>query len=153
MKLTTIEVKGKKLEVGVWDNGQFYTELGNEQVHADSLEHLKTLCAKKLARAAVKLNIPFLRFDNGQLKRGTITGLHASNRNVLVKWEDGTSSQEYSYQSTDYIKPELVDEYVKLSQASFVAENALTKFTKLNNMDPKVEIRKQLGADTEVGEI
>lgn len=144
MKLTTIEVKGKKFEVGVFHNGKFCAVLGNDQVTADSLENLKTQLSKRMMKSGIKLNIPFVRFDDGKLQAGTITGLHAETR-ALVQWADGTSSQEYTYGSEDYIRPEFAGEYERLSQASHEADQALAKFVKQHNMDPKVEIRKQLG--------
>lgn len=41
MKLGTVEIKGKKFDIEVGENGQFSTNHDGDQVHAPTLDQLK----------------------------------------------------------------------------------------------------------------
>lgn len=148
MKLTDVEIKGKSFEVEVDDRGKFRTVLNGDQVTALTLDALKSELAKRISRGAVKIAIPFVRWsdDKGILRKGTITGIHASNRNLLVKW-DGQKGVEQEYAWHDdsrFIRPEASVEYAHLSQATDEAQQRLQKFTKLHAFNPHEAVRKAL---------
>jgi hypothetical protein len=81
--------------------------------------------------------------------RGTITGLHASNDNILVRWEDGNTEQERSYTSNVYVRPEVADQYAVLGQALDQAQKQFDSFVEKHSLDAKEEIEKQMNKKLE----
>lgn len=146
MDLTEIEVKGKKFDVSVDErDGRFCANFDGFEVRAYTLAGLKSALAKRVSNSNVKTSIPFVRWENGKLRAGTITGIHASNRNLLVKWkEEKGTEQKYSGYANLYITPEVADLYAALAKASEDAEKALDEFTEANSFDGREAVRAAL---------
>src|SRR5258708_5655875 len=124
MKLTTVNVRGQDFAVHVTDQGKFFAELDGDQLTAASLDELRT----KLARATLirnkKLAIPFVLWEEGKMRRGVCTGRHATNRNLLVKWDGQKGAEQISrhYGTSDtFIDPNVETEYTELCKAADAA--------------------------------
>jgi hypothetical protein len=139
MMLTTLEINGKDFEIEVNEMGQFYTELDGESITADGLDQLmaKLRCLVK----QVDVRIPFWRWVRNSttkqcsLRGGNITGMHASNSNILIEWNDGACEQEWGYGRyvERYMRLEteaLQMEYIALQEASEQARAAVRAFEK-----------------------
>jgi hypothetical protein len=146
IKLTDVEIKGRTFNVEVDErNGRFYTEMDGMGVYGESLADLKTELAKRMSRTSVKVNIPFVRWDNGVLMKGTITGIHAANKNILVKWEHKKGAdQEYGYSPGVYINPDVGEQYVELSKANDRAAEVLEEFVKANQFNGREAVQKEM---------
>lgn len=146
-----IEVKGLKLEVSVNDNGEFVASLDGELVNAPSLDGLKKKISVRLAKQS-RVSIPFVTWENEALRRGTITGIHASNNNILVTWEDGTHDQVYRWGRCGFFLPEYESALEKLGTAFESANKAFNAFTRENKFNPTDKVREVLGVKEEEDE-
>lgn len=142
MKLTTIEVKGKKFEVNVSDQGKFSFHDDGQEFTASSLDDLKEIANKHLRRKATKVSIPVafwekgFSFMAGSIICGEITGIHGSNGNFLLKGKNGRTEQVHNY-SHYFVPPEKAKEYETLQIAAFEAQRAVSKFEKDNALNIK----------------
>lgn len=110
MSVLKIQVRGRYFDVEVSREGMFHTELNDETVKGESLAQLKDKLGKELARGKVKISIPFIVYtgarygsDEREVRRGTITGKHAGNRNYLVRWDNGKTEQVSKWQIADLV--------------------------------------------------
>lgn len=143
MKLLMETIKGKKFEIHVGDDGRFFSVDDGSRTEADTLAGLKTKLASGMRRAAVKVEIPVVWWNNGKLKRGMFTGIHARNQNLLLREDDGKSEQISSWEgSKKYFPPEHAEQLAELSAASVAAANALEAFTDKYSFDIRYEIKK-----------
>lgn len=131
MKLTTIEVRGRKFEVSVDDrDGMFSTSYDGGLLKAGSLEGLR----EQLNRAtkSVKISIRFAAsVDDNTVRIGVCTGKHATNGNYLVRWEDGTSQQLGPWDlSKGCVDPESATQYSHLCRLVTEAEKTRDAFEK-----------------------
>lgn len=94
MKLTTLSVRNQDFLVEVDEQGRFSAELSGATLYASTLEDLTTKLMTATKKAAAKLSIPIISPSGN---RGTVTGQHGANGNLLVTWEDGHKSQERYY--------------------------------------------------------
>lgn len=130
MKLKTITVKGQQFDVEVDQAGKFGTNYPNKRFYSfASLQELEQDLTKELSKPTFKASIPFARWKDGKLLKGVGTGIHGRTSNVLVKWEDGSTSQEdsWSYHGSDFLRfptPEEEAQFVHVCQeaASFEAQ-------------------------------
>src|SRR5207237_10661667 len=117
--------------------------LDGDRVYAPSLDELKTKLASRLTRSKVKVSIPFVRWDDGKLLKGTITGIHASNSNLLVTWDGKKGSeQEYGYGSAKYVSPAMADELARLGKARDDARQALDDLIEKHSFNGKEAVRR-----------
>lgn len=150
-----IEVRGTKYEIEVDEAGRWHTIVGSERVTAESRSELKDKLLELSAKAAVKVAIPFtLMTSSGGVRRdrsparGVITGIHAGNGNMLVKWlsgwQAGTSTQwTPSYQDVIFegdVSLEDAAEYARLREADQQAKQALALFIN----ERKIELRDRV---------
>lgn len=135
IKLTkALEVRGVEYTVSVDDGGYFYAnDATNTQVEASTLEGLREKLMATLSRTKIKIAIPMIakkrsyEWDGAKVySRGTITGMHASNGNLLVTWEDGKKEQWYG---TAY-RPEGLAELQAALNQSLAADKVLKKAEK-----------------------
>jgi hypothetical protein len=102
-----IEVRGKSIDYTVDGDGMFSAELNGETFKTESLRQLKD---KLLARAGKKpLNIPVTKVEETERWRshsgkalleftdGILTGIHSANRNLIVKWDDMSRSEQVTH--------------------------------------------------------
>jgi hypothetical protein len=93
------------IRIDVSDEGQFVAEYNGDTYEADSLARLKG--DLDTAVRSSRLEIPFVA-ENG--RRGVLRGFHASRREILVTYEDGTKAAVPQY--TQVWAPEDVTEAV-----------------------------------------
>lgn len=105
MRLKSITVRGVEFDVSIDDHtGIFSTAFDGRPLSASSLVEL----TEKLNRAtkSVKIAIEFATLRDRTVTRGTCTGKHASNHNLLVRWEDGTNEQMASWDLKKAVTPD-----------------------------------------------
>jgi len=144
-----IEVKGKKFAVQISDKGEFFAEFEGDQVRADSLKQLTNKLAERIARSK-RVSIPICMWEKeswndkpGKIRTGTIIGIHGSNDNILVKFDDEERSQQISY--GDFFDPKDAAELKRLSQAYNDAETAFENFKKKHEINAHEKVREALG--------
>jgi hypothetical protein len=130
----TITVSGKAFPVKLethpkdWVKAKFTLHLGEgNDVDAASFAELE---AKVKDLRLVRFELPFT-MPNG--RGGMVTGFHASNGNMLIRWDSGKTSQEYGSGLADAM-PRLSEddlaELKQLVQARSDAYSALAEWVK-----------------------
>lgn len=127
-----LKVNETTFEVKVSDEGIFSTPIPGGFETAKSLAELR----RKLKDVTTDLNVPCTkvegryRDDDLEITHGTVTGVHASNRNYLVRWDDDSTSQErnYSHSILRRLTDKEVAEVTKLHAAKKVAMEAFDDF-------------------------
>lgn len=99
----TVSGGGKTYEVLVDEDGRFAFYSDSIYHRADTLEGLRKLAR----RLKAKFELPFTRVNAEGVRNGTVTGIHASNSNLLVRWDDGSTEQIYGYSSSSGDMPQL----------------------------------------------
>jgi len=107
----TITVSGKAFPVHLethpkeWDKATFTLHLGEENdVSADSFRQLEQKVADL---RLVRFELPF---TNRIGQDGMVTGFHATNGNMLIRWASGKTEQTYSSSNINDAMPRLSDE-------------------------------------------
>jgi hypothetical protein len=149
MKFTTLKMKGASVEVFVSEDGRFTATVGGVSYSADSLADLKAKAAAGIRRSA-KVEIRFYRAVDGKVRSGTITGIHASNRNVLVRF-DGEKGvdQEYGWRTEgEYLEldAEELEEFRKLIAAEKAATDAVAAFEKAHAFKAIDRVEREIAA-------
>ncbi len=105
----TISVAGKDYPVYVSDTGMFRVDLDGQQgqISAPSFAELE----RKARKIKTKFEFPFssVRVLTGRVKHGTVTGIHATRGNLLIRWEDGQSEQLPGWSSPGDVTRRLTD--------------------------------------------
>jgi hypothetical protein len=103
----------------------FYVDLGEQTLEAETLSDL---AGKARNFKDERFSLPFVTRDG---RKGTVTGFHAANGNLLIRWATGKSYQARTYEFTKPM-PELSDEdyqtLMKLLEAEREAQKALESF-------------------------
>lgn len=146
MKLKTIEVRGRKIDVHIDGSGEFAAEYNGQELAAANLNVL----VEKLERAvkSAKVSIPFIQWDGEKLRHGTATGIHYGNGNLLIKW-DGEKGIEQVYGIHDALHPNLANEYAELCDAVEDAEKRRKAFEDEHGFDDLKERVKAKLADAD----
>lgn len=153
-KLKQVEVKGKKFHIFVNDEGKFFSDCDGDQVSAESLKQLTDKLANRIKRTK-RVSIPVCMWEQrswssdeaGRIRTGTILGIHGSNNNLLVKFDDEAKSEQISY--GDFFDPQHADELARLAEAVASAERAFSEFKEKHEIDAKEKVRALLGEGTE----
>lgn len=131
IKVHPMEVRGQEIEVMVDDHGRWSGTADGKAYYADTRDDLYKQLMKGTKRATVKVEVPFERMTgDGRVKHGVATGIHNTNSMLLIRWEDGATSQERSSYD-DAVRPltsEQRAEWVRLAAASRVADKAYRSF-------------------------
>lgn len=138
MKLCKRNIRGQDVDIEIYDNGEFGAEVEGQQIHDKSLDGLVERLNRAMRQTSVKVAIRFVRWYEGKLKHGTITGIHASNRNLLVKWEGQKGvDQEYTWSQSEYLALSNDEEetFVHLCVAHDRAQDAVAAFIKAHRFD------------------
>jgi ribosomal protein L35AE/L33A len=148
-ELKKIDVKGKKFQVSISDEGKFFAQYEHEQISAESLKQLTDRLADRIKKSK-RVSIPICMWEKeswsdrpGKIRTGTITGIHGSNDNVLVKFDDEARSEQVSY--GDFFDPKDSAELKRLAEALNDAEQAFENFKKKHEIDAKEKVRELLG--------
>lgn len=134
-----VQAAGQEYPVDVdEETGIFSIYMGGDHGHirADSLAEL----TRKARKIKAKFELPFSRVSNDRVDHGKVTGLHATNGNLLVKWDTGKSEQIPAYSGyTSGSMPRLTDEETAEVEALLKARNdaarALDAFLKPRQYD------------------
>src|SRR5262245_33167062 len=160
------EIRGKKYKVKVDEDGHFYVNFEDTVIKAETMKELESKLFKATRK---KWNIEFFRWVeateqnrwNGRsynlesvpshLRRGLVIGKHATNNNVMVKWdgEKGTE-QDYGFHDARYLLKLSKDEQeryttLKLQYESLEAE--IKQFEEAHEIDLKKFEEEQLAKD------
>lgn len=130
---TTIKVLGKPYPVylrdevpGRYEGMIFRMDLGNgQELDADSWKGLE---AKARSFKDVRFDLPFTTRHGHE---GSVTGFHAGNGSLLVRWASGATDQRRKYQmegSMPRLSPEDQAELKRLRDASTEAQKAWNEF-------------------------
>lgn len=168
VKVKDVTIRGVELQIYADHHGVFHTDVGgkdvqqnmmNEDGNAISAESMKLLLEKadKRLKNRSKLNIRFVRWvqkerdwrESGKepeyyLRKGTITGIHAGNGNVLVKW-DGQKDieQQHGWGHDNYLKmnDDQQELYVRLQRQKAELEQNIEAVEEKY----KIDIQKEVG--------
>ncbi|MDP9325708.1 MAG: hypothetical protein M3O87_04130 [Candidatus Dormibacteraeota bacterium] len=153
----SLEVRGQSFKIRVTGNGRFLADPGAGQVNisADTLEALRARLLEETKRRAVKLAIPAVLDENrpgAAPRRVTLTGIHASNRDLLWREADGTPNREASYNARwmQPLSPQEFQELTDLVGAFEEARQALDAFRGEHSLDARAVLRERL-ADAMAG--
>lgn len=140
MKLKTVEIRGRKIDVHIDGSGEFSAEYNGQELTAANLPVLH----EKLERAvkSAKVSIPFIQWDGEKLKRGEATGIHYGNGNLLIKWK-GEKGIEQVYGMRDALEPEHFNAYSLLCDAVEIAEKRRKEFEQKYGFDDLKERVKE----------
>lgn len=128
----TVKAGGREFPVQIDGQGKFVANLGMEGI-------VTAATYDDLVKKARKTKTPFeLPFTTVEGKHGTVTGIHATNQNLLVRWEDGKTEQLAYYAGRDYLArlDDDATEMVKqLNQERTRAVDALEKFKAAHKLE------------------
>lgn len=151
MKYDNIEVKGKTFEVEVNSYGKFGTHFDGDYIQAESLAQLKTKLAGCISKER-RVAIPVVTWEDGMLRRGMLVGIHATNSNLLIRWEGEKGTSQVSHWRSDLYSPKHAEELARLGQASRTAREALEEFERRNKFYGREAVEKAIAlADDEGG--
>lgn len=153
-KVGTINVRNAEHDVFVSDEMKFFCVVDGAKVFGASTDALVERMMVATKRASVKANIEFWRWRNNKLQKGTATCLHASNGNLVVKWEgDKTVDQEcHYYRGTQLGKFMRLTEserqhLTNLYTVELAARQDREKFEKAHSFDAVKEVRDLVEKD------
>ena len=151
MKYRTEEIRGEKFEIEIASDGRFFTVFDGETVYAESLKGLKEKLMNLTKQSQAKVKIDFWRWvedrwrtEKGELKHGVITGEHAGNSNVMIKFDGESAEQDRGWNSDDYLKLDAGEQkqYVKLHRDLEALKKQIEKFEDEHKFDPREAIRE-----------
>jgi hypothetical protein len=144
-KLTTIDVRGRKFDISVNENGLFGADFSDQWITAPSLEELR----EKLVRLTknTKISIPFIEWDGKKMRHGVCTGRHATNRNLLVKYDDNKTSEQASSWNVNAVDPKVEKDYLAVCVQFEAAARQKTEFEEDHGISLKELIDVTLAAD------
>ncbi len=147
MKITTITVRGRKIDVDVDSNGDFSAKYNEQEVEAKTLELLREKLERVTKNDKIE-PIPFIQWDGSDevLRSGKCTGIHIGNHNMLVKWE-GEKGVAQCWRLEGTIAPEHFAEYNKLCDAVIAAEAQRNAFEVQHAFSIKERIEKAMKGD------
>ena len=152
VKIKTLKVRDREFEVYVDSAGYFCVDFDGETIEKPTLEDLKSRLMDLTKQKAGKIAIEFYRWvedrwndEKAKLKHGVITGLHAANDNVMVRFDGEKAEQDSRYYNSDSsflrLTKEEVNQYIKLRKALEAAKKVLTDFEEAHTFDAKEEVR------------
>lgn len=156
IKFKTINVRGVQYEVSVDDTGTFNCWVTDDtHLSANTFSDLKDKIAKETKKKSQGISVPFVRCESGTtIRRGALTGIHASTDNLMVRWEDtGKTEQEHGWRHTNLylqVTPEEEHQYSALLQDSERAREALSQFIETHKFNGHEAIKAKMMAKPEV---
>lgn len=157
-KLPSEVIDGRTATIQVDNDGRFYGEIADAEFSADSLADLriKLRRAVRTSKARIKIEISILH--NGRPRWGrsgrvtapaaepaVITGMHASNRNILIKRADGTSEQVSGGDLTfaERLSEADAQHWVDLCTMQIAAEKAVEQFLEQHEIKKIADVVKK----------
>lgn len=146
MKFDTLKVRGRQFDVHINSAGHFHTEFDGDTITKPTLEDLRQRLLDLTKQKAGKIAIEFHRWVEdpwndhiGKLKHGVITGLHAANGNVMVKFDGEKAEQDSSWHNSEArflrLNPKEVSEYCDLQAKRVALEKEIKKFEEAHSFD------------------
>jgi hypothetical protein len=111
-----INVGGSRIGILVDDDGRFWasTGIGEPTVGpAPTRQELIVMMNKAIRQQRAKVTVAFTEVNDSpepgkpslRIRHGVCTGIHSANRNLLIRWESGQTSQEYGYGGKEWLRP------------------------------------------------
>ncbi len=152
-----MEIRGQVVQVfvGATDSGQWYGTLARTEYSSETKDGLRTRLMAASRKAAAKVDVRFHYVDAmGRRFAGSATGIHASNRNILVTWDGtgpnfkrGSQQIEHRYGSSDYYRPlssAELEELVALRETEKAARDAVKEFGKEHGLNLRDAISAEI---------
>jgi len=151
-----IRVRGQKYTVQLDEGGVFhaYSDAGIEAATSETRRGLLDALTKQTKVAAATVSVPITRLADGKARHGVATGIHASTRNILVRWDDGEREQLRSVR-TDILGGMTADEgaeWASLVEAQNAAGRAIYAFRQAHKIDLFAELRAAIAAQLAGGQ-
>lgn len=167
MKLKPEEIDGKSVDIYVTAEGEFFaknpTDENRDNITAPTraalVMKLRGMMRRKAVRVAVKAT-RWIEADSWRSKKAvledvTLTGIHGSNGNVLVKGANGETEQDRSYSGSTLLRAltaaeqrEFLEMYRTMKHAEAAFETLLETY-KVNGKDLVREALKAGGVSRE----
>jgi hypothetical protein len=149
-KFATKNIRGKKVELFVGAEGTFNATVNEQELEAKTVEELIAQISKELTSNFTPIS--FHRWHDGKLKHGTVTGIHASTKNMIVKWdgEKGSSQESKFYSSAGrflHLTAVEQEEYTRMQSALEAATKKLEKYEADHAIEIAEEVEKSLKAE------
>jgi hypothetical protein len=103
----TMIVRDTEYEVRVTGGGLFFADLSGHPVESPTYDGLAAKLDKATRKQAVKIELRVCKVDGEsgaralsnpqEVIRGTITGIHGANGNLLISWDSGRKEQADKY--------------------------------------------------------
>lgn len=163
--IQTEKVRGIEFKFYVNGVGHFYVDYDGDEVTNPTLEGLKKRLLDLTKQRTANLAIDFWRWEEadrwerkagerGKLRHGIITGLHASNQNLLIKMDGEKAEQDSSYHGGGHgghlklTKDEQAD-FIKMKRQQENLEDQITAFVEAHKFDAKKAVREAAGTPAE----
>lgn len=127
-----ITSRGQKFAVTVDDTGQFraLNSDGTEAASSETRADLARQLGKRTQQAQASVAVRFTTLGRwGKARRGTVTGIHAGNGNLIVVWDDDPKHTKVQFSRAGYDIVVLADmdddtasEGIRLQKAKLQAE-------------------------------
>lgn len=165
-----ISANGIDVPIKVTDSGKWEAEINGRTWSYETRDKLEASLKRQTKQATVKVAVPVVAVKVGwgtvSWVRGTLTGIHGANGNVLAVWHHGGQRGDIKEQiSTGYgsqsgyfggdLTDEQLTEYARLVQVAHEADQARRKAEKAYEIRPKdtviraIEAQAGSGDDTE----
>lgn len=140
----TVEAAGRTYPVTIDEDGRFRAMLGD---HGSITDESFAGLQRRARRIKTKFSLDFTELDGNDVRDGSVTGFHATNGNLLIKWANGQTEQRpgWSGNSTVFnrLSGEEAEQLRRLVDERNRAVQALNGFT----MPRKLASLKQAALD------
>lgn len=133
----TLKIRGSEYPVSLDSSGIFSTTADDTALQAETLDKLRDQLIT-VTRESRRLAIRFSRESAGRVRHGTITGIHATQRAILVTWDGGARETIDSYGATRLLTDLAAEDeavILGLRQAETAAREQVTKFLESRKLD------------------
>jgi len=159
VKVTTEEFDGRKIDIFVNGDGEFYAVPDPHDIDEVLREATLALLRKKITgyvrRKKARIAIPVVHLKRTSRHRGPdqylaytgmITGIHQRNRNVLFTTKAEKGVQQSDYDDDFYRADTDVTTLNRLIKATVDANQALETFKEAHRVNPRQAVREALKA-------
>lgn len=153
---------GRKVDVNVDDGGTFWAKPdgpGGDMVKAPTMDGLRKKILARFRTAKTRLAVPVTLFKavtrnhvtvDCSITGGHVTGCHATNGNLLVRWADGKTEQLSRHEyNTEWLRELTMTEATELRKAhdaKVAAAKACDEMIERLKVDPRELVKDALTA-------
>ena len=146
-----IELRGQRFTVRLDEAGTFraFNEAGAEAATSQTRQGLISDLSALTKQASAAVSVPITVLVNGEARHGEVTGVHAANRNFLIRWADGECGQLSAVRSSDVLGGMTEDEgreWARLTEAVLAAGRGLHAFRETHQIDLHAKVRAAMAA-------